>query len=606
MLKQGIGLALLCMVSHAYSADIIVTITTDVVKNDNECSLREAIQYVNNGLPEDGYYGCGGKDSSRTIILNSETYELEKEVKIFKSLELRTQYQTDFNDNRLGRNNAVIKMVGNERIFNIDRSLAPPAPPPLPDEPVIPDSNIGINFYEITLEGCGLDVCADKGGLIYNKEILNFNYSQLKKGHANLGGAIYNAGTSATGELLSYVYLSNSILRDNKAKQGAVIYSDFPQYYVEKSLIRDNHATDANASSFDIKTAFTETDFETVATISRGITNTTIYNNKGFVARVRDSLVINNITMIQNEMGLIIDAPLNKGVVANSILVKNGTEDCRIVAGGLAAQISNNLYSVGCAGDGAQALGATNLLAGSSAEGQCDITSDGILCPLREYEDYSIAYFKPRLLPSYTSESMSPIVNRGPFQQSTLYSCSPIDQRSITRDTNKELCDRGAIELKVDTSNSWNLGQDILFGQIANDMSVVDKLYDGELVTPAQCQVLFGQALDDKGQPWQPGCLKIEQTNTPSKGRITISQDGQVTYTPNGNWDGSDEFRILLVSSTTRFTDSSNLYIKIPTKIVQRPPNNFQDYKVKVSGGSVGLGSLVFLTGLIGFRRYKK
>jgi rhombotarget A family protien len=605
MLKRGIGLVLLCMASHVYSANIIVTTTEDVVANDNECSLREAIEYVNKGLPEAGYNGCGGKDSTKTIILNSKTYKLNAQVEIHKDLEIRTQYQSDFNDGRLGRHNAIIKMVGNDRLFEIDRKKAPPVP--VPDgETAEKDTIQTIQFHEVTLEGCGTGICADKGGLIYNKERLGFNYSQLLKGHARLGGAIYNESTYSEGVTLSYVYFLYTTIKDNKANQGAVYYGDFPQFFIEKSLIRDNEATDAAASSFDTLSAFTEEQLNALANESRGMLNTTIFNNKGFVAKIRDGVLINNITMIANEMGLIIDAPLSRATVANSILVQNGTEDCRIIAGGAADKISNNLYSTGCTGTSSQALGNITLFAGSSAEGECDVNSDGILCPLREYDDYTLPYFKPRLLPSYSTESNSPIVNRGPFQLSTLQACNVQDQRAKVRPNNKELCDRGAVELTVDSSKSWSLGQDILFGQIASDMTVKDKLHDGELVTPAQCQTIFGTALDQNGQPWQPGCLKVEQTNTPSKGRVTITQDGQVTYTPNSNWDGSDEFKIMVVSSTTRFTDSSNVYISIPTKIVQRPPNNFQDYKVKVSGGSLGFGSLVVLAGLIGFRRYKK
>ncbi len=61
MLKKSIGVATLLVASHAYSDNIKVTITEDIVKNDTECSLREAIDYINQGMPEAGYYGCGGK-----------------------------------------------------------------------------------------------------------------------------------------------------------------------------------------------------------------------------------------------------------------------------------------------------------------------------------------------------------------------------------------------------------------------------------------------------------------------------------------------------------------------------------------------------------------
>lgn len=135
-------------------------------------------------------------------------------------------------------------------------------------------------------------------------------------------------------------------------------------------------------------------------------------------------------------------------------------------------------------------------------------------------------------------------------------------------------------------------------------MSIADQLADGELITPAQCQALFGNPV--QGMQWQPGCMKIVQTNTPSKGTLTMTQDGEIVYTPNGDWHGSDEFKILVVTSTTRFSDSLNPYIEIPAKIVQDPPNDFKDYKVKTSGGAYGLGGLLILLGLIGLRRSKR
>ena len=74
MLKRGIGLGLLCVAGHAYRDNILVTTTEDIVKDDKQCSLREAVEYVNQntpdkGLPEKGYFGCGGKDASAIILL---------------------------------------------------------------------------------------------------------------------------------------------------------------------------------------------------------------------------------------------------------------------------------------------------------------------------------------------------------------------------------------------------------------------------------------------------------------------------------------------------------------------------------------------------------
>lgn len=123
MLKHGIGLLIFCVSSQVFSADIVVTTTDDTVKADNECSLREAIEYVNKGMPEVGYNGCGGKDASENIILSNAEYKLNSQINISRTLNLRARYDSSPTENMLGRKNAVIKMAGQDRIFNIDRSL---------------------------------------------------------------------------------------------------------------------------------------------------------------------------------------------------------------------------------------------------------------------------------------------------------------------------------------------------------------------------------------------------------------------------------------------------------------------------------------------------
>ena len=597
MLKQGIGLLVFCVSSQVFSADIVVTTTDDIVKADNACSLREAIEYINKGMPEAGYNGCGGKDASENIILSNTEYKLNSQINISKSLNLRTQYDSSPTENMLGRKNAVIKMVGQDRIFNIDRSL-------VDQNPEEKDNLIQVSLFEITLNGCDAVVCKDQGGLIYNKEILSIELGQLLNGKAREGGAIYNAGTYEKDKISSAVSIDKSLLQGNKAQQGGVIYSEIPQYSIKQSVIRDNEASASNAALFYARDGFDEETSKTLGTFfGRGISNSTIFNNSGYIIRVMDGMTINSVTMILNKMGLILDAPFKQAFIANSILAKNGTEDCKIINGGSTEKISNNLYSVGCEGTQSRALGDTNLIASSSVEGQCDIASDGILCPFKQSEGIILGYFRPRLLATDRTIADSLIVNKGPALNSGLLSCSGLDQRGTGRSANPELCDRGAIELKVDRQSTSNIGADIFYGQTGK-MSIADQLADGELISPSQCQDLFGSAPNN--QTWQAGCMKIVQTNTSSKGTTRISQDGEVTYIPNGNWHGSDEFKILVVTTTTRFNDSSNPYIEIPTKVVQSPENNFQDYKVKTSGGGYGFGGLMVLLGLIVLRRLKK
>ena len=598
MLKRGIGLGLLCIAGHAYSANITVNTVEDVDKADDQCSLREAIIYVNKGMPEAGYNGCGGKDSTAIIELESnKEYKLNSQIQITQSVDIKSVYETtvvEINPVQ-GKRNATIKMVGKDRIFNIDRGLD--------TSETAATGMLSVNLTEVTLSGCGQTNCATQGGLIYNKEYLTLNFGQLLNGYATQGGALYNAGAYASNASLSGIVITNSLIQGNKASEGAAIYSEIPAYLVSRSLIRDNEVTSSGGAVFESKDQFTEQALDNMGdAIARGILNSTLFNNKGYVVKVYDGMQVNNVTMLLNSMGLIVNAPFKKGFVANSIIAQNGSQDCTIQAGGEADQISNNLYSVGCQGTNSTSLGNTRLIAGSTTEGACDFSSDGILCPFAESKTVALGYFLPRILPNYTKLSDSPIVNRGPL---TAVRCSTEDQRGKSRpSTNSELCDRGSIELVLDTTTTTSVGSDITYGQTAS-FSISDQLQDGELVSAEECKAIFKKDTDDNGNPWKTGCLKIVQTNTVSKGTMTINQAGDLVYTPNGNWHGSDEFKINVVTSTTRFNESGNPYISITGRVVQSPPNDFKSDKVKVSGGSLGVVSLFGLLGLVAYRRKK-
>ncbi|RYZ92461.1 MAG: CSLREA domain-containing protein, partial [Moraxellaceae bacterium] len=95
MLKRTIGLGLLCMASHAYSANIVVnTLDDEDGVNNDKCSLREAINLINqtdaNGkIPTAGYAGCSGTDASPSIVLEAgKIYTLNKQVDIKKSISI--------------------------------------------------------------------------------------------------------------------------------------------------------------------------------------------------------------------------------------------------------------------------------------------------------------------------------------------------------------------------------------------------------------------------------------------------------------------------------------------------------------------------------------
>ena len=604
MLKRGIGVGLLCISGHAYCAgEIIVNTTADEVKQDNLCSLREAIEYINQGMPEAGYNGCGGKAATAVVLLEKQkTYELNSQIKIQKSLQLKTTYDSNVGDNQFGLNNATIKMIGNDRIFYVydDNSE---------------NAQYTVSLIEVNLEG-NPNSTINNGGLIFNREVLGLQYVSLKNGHAAVnGGAIYNEGVS-TDKTTGYVTAQNVIFQSNTAQQGAVIYSELPRFNFYQAVIRDNKATSSTTPTLLYSAIAFDDDSTSGNASSRlyGLKNSTIFSNTGYLANVRDGMIINNITMIRNSAGLYLQGPKGNAYVSNSIIVENGASNCTFAIDDK-TNLINNLTNTSAADCGQGSTSdpnvnvANNKLLAGNLEGKCDAApADGLLCPYYTPEKQFLGFFKPRLLMSYNTLSDSLIVNRGRVLSdgtnvTSLSSCEGSDQRGKTRST-KELCDLGAIELVIDADSITPVGQDILYGETAK-FSIADQLADGELLPASQCEALLGKRAD--GQAWQAGCLQIVQTNTPSKGTLTLDQEGNIVYVPNGNWHGSDEFKIRVMTTITRFSDSvGNRYIEIPAKIVQDPPNDFKDKKVKVSGGSIGYGMLMALLGLIGLRRYKR
>ncbi|MBJ9986365.1 rhombotarget A [Acinetobacter sp. S40] len=604
MLKRGIGVGLLFVAGHAYSAgEIIVNTTADEVKNDNLCSLREAIEYINQGMPEAGYNGCGGEDSTAVVLLEKQkTYELNSQIKIQKALQLKTTYDTDVSNNQYGKNNATIKMVGNDRIFYVydDNSES---------------AQYSVSLIEVNLDG-NPESTVNNGGLIFNRETLNLQYVKLTNGHASVnGGAIYNEGVS-TDTNVGYVTASNVIFQNNTAPQGAVIYSELPYFNIYQTVIRDNKATSSTLPTL-IYSAIAFDDDSTSANASSryfGLKNSTIFSNTGYITNVRDGMIVNNITMIRNSMGLYLQGPKGDAYVSNSIIVENGSKNC-VFAADDKTNLINNLTNTSMADCGSGTATdpnvnvANNKLLAGELEGKCDAApADGLLCPYYTPENQFLGFFKPRLLMSYKTLADSLIVNRGRVLSNgtnitSLSSCEASDQRGKTRST-KELCDIGAIELVIDADSISPVGQDILYGETAK-FSIADQLADGELLPASECEGLLGKR--DDGKAWQAGCLQIVQTNTPSKGTLTLDQEGNITYVPNGNWHGSDEFKLRIMTTITRFSDSvGSQYIDIPAKIVQDPPNDFESKKVKTSGGSFGYGMLIALLGLVGLRRFKK
>ncbi|NNP70901.1 rhombotarget A [Acinetobacter sp. Ac_5812] len=629
MLKRTLACALFAITGHAYSADIQVTTLADEDKDDAVCSLREAVEFLNKRSQkefENGYHGCGNKDASNNIILQREKeYILNSAITIKATANISTALSGDFNDSQKGMHNATIKIMGNDRLFVIDDGS-------------VENNLIPVGFSEINFKGSLSKI--NDGGLILNREALFIQYSRLSGGSATRGGAIYNAGIrSEEQKTAGVVSVTNSLLENNKAEQGAVIYSEMPLYQIAQSVVRNNEGMPgSNGALLYVQTGFNDdTIGSALAQGSSGIKNSTFYNNKGgYIANIREGMLLNNLTVVKNAAGFYLQAlkwkktieetigeekkevvkEFPSSYVSNSIIVANGNndfssslDDTTIVQSNFTTIECKSYNEIKCLPNVIwdQNNPEQTLISGDKDEGICTAPpAKGLLCPYYTPKDQMLGFFKPRLLVSYKQLTNSPIVNRGRiYSDRTDYNlggCEGSDQRGKSRSGYDELCDFGAIELIVNRAEIPIVGQDIFYGQTAK-FSVADSLLDGELLDPATCEAQLGKRPD--GQPWQVGCLEVVQTQTASKGKLTIDQDGNVVYVPNGDWHGADKFNLRVMTTTTRFNDVSNYFINIPATIVQDPPNNFQSKTVNVSGGSLGIGAIFVLLGLARLRRFK-
>lgn len=603
MLKRSIGLGVLCFAGHAYSADIILTTTEDIVKDDKECSLREAIAYVNQDMPEQGYFGCGGKASSANIIFEKKaTYKLNDQIKISAAVNLRTLYDLSFNDNKeLGLNNAIIQMVGKNNIFYIDDQKK---------------DLIKVSLTEITLQGCSETLCAEQGGLIYNNEFLALDRVKFTDGKANQGGAIYNAALPVEGnpDIRSLVEIKYSLFEHNKAQQGAILYSQVPQFRIANSVFRDNHTMQNTAANIYSAQQLDAAALLAFPLMSFKVSGSTFYNNKGPVINVRDGMGLNNLTIVGNTSGIQFNAPAKKAYLANSIVLGNPypssqDDNCNFNAEDQ-SYIQNNLVTASCGlGDASypnDLWSGTQLIAGEALEGECktlSVDQTSLLCPYTESESTFLGYFRPRILMNHHSLSDSLILNKGRLQLNSnapLMGCEAGDQRDERRHTDNSFCDRGAIEIIVPSSTGL-VGKDLLVGEIAT-IPLAEHLGDSDLVPKEQCDAILGK--NPTGEPWQAGCVQVLQNQTVSKGQLSVNEEGILVYTPRGGWRGADLFKIRLVTSSTRF-NQTNPYMELSVNIVQEAKNDMQSSKVTTSGGSFGWLSLFALFGLLGLRRYK-
>lgn len=621
MPKRMIGLRLFCLAGfflagNAYSANIIVN-TTDDDTTSGKCSLRNAIALTNsadsNGaLPTAGVKGCTG-DTATIVLVSGQTYNLKSAITITKKVQINSLPSNNTTSAYQGINNAVIKMVGTDRLFVVDDGN--------------PDiANIDVGFNQIDFIGCGTNgaaACATNGGLFYNRENLTLQYARMTNGiAANGGGAVFNDGiqnasapsTSAGQLTLDHVFFAN-----NQATLGGAVYSAQPHYEIISSVFRDNTTTGSGSATVYVQQPSSLVAGQVVSntgTRTGNIRNSTFFNNhSSYVVNLLDGMLINNSTIVKNDGGVLLAALGGFANLSNSIVSDNGGQDCTLGSGNQAGT-NNVVYRTGDCGNSPDSqnpninlstISHNQLIAGSTIDGACDLPpADGLLCPYHVDKNQFLGGFKPRLLVSYKAITDSPIVNRGRvFSNGTTlntYQCENNDARGNAREATV-LCDVGAIELTIGTPNP--IGQDILYYQTAN-IDMTDDLGDGQLWPATNCDDVYAdQPGFIKGTTkWQPGCMTASpSTYVPLKGSFSIDSNAMLKYTPFSNYHGTDFFNVNVVTTTTRFSQAVNdRALTLTGKVVMDPPDTFQNKTVH-TGGATGLVSLLGLLGLVLLRR---
>lgn len=632
MLKRTISLSLLCMASHAYSANIIVTTTADEDgTNPSACSLREAIQLINGEMirdPEDpskeiykdllnstaGYGGCGGKDAVSDVFYSAvielpfgKTYLLDREVRIRRSLTIRSDDLENGRD-RLGVNNPVIRAVGAHRLFDIN-DASPEA-----------TSIQSVIIQQVNLEGCAAtdptQVCETNGGIISNNENLLLSTLRVKGGRAGqLGGVVYST-TPQSSVTLTIVDMQN-----NTAPTGAALSFERPNFNIGGSYFSKNNTPSGSTGVvIHVREGVQQTNSSgqpvpVVTTRTGLVADSTFYQNDATVIDLREGIVINNTTLVDNRAGVRFLASRGGSNLANSIVAGNTQFDCQFGTGDQ-SYVNNNLFITGCnttlntlQTSQIQISGTDDtLLFAEQVDGQCaKPPARGLLCrpqpvattapELQDGTEIFNPYLRPRLLTEYLTLNDSKIVNKGrsisAIQQAL--TCTQNDQRSFER----TLCDIGAVELVIDNNRKTN-GLDIRFGDIAQ-LSLASLLGDGDLIPAEVCPDIFPTRQPENGV-WLEGCLTY--VKAPQKGLLTLEQNGQITYRPSSNFHGVDRFDYDVVTTTSRFSQGANdQKINIETTIVQEPVSSDSNRSVKLAGGALGWFGLLGLFGLMAVAR---
>ncbi|CAG1769616.1 partial putative outer membrane protein PmpB, partial [uncultured bacterium] len=206
--------------------DAIITVNTlvDTVANDGVCSLREAIQSANAGMPIGNCASGAGLDTivitaTGTIVLGSDLPALVQDVVI------------------VGPGPESLTISGNNAVRVISVT-----------------TGINVNLSEVTLANG--NAASENGGAIYNRGTLTISHVTLVNNTAHLGGGISNLGSlnmtstavynNSSSNVGGGIYnigtltVTNSALYSNTASNGGGIYSNLGVITIDRSALYGN------------------------------------------------------------------------------------------------------------------------------------------------------------------------------------------------------------------------------------------------------------------------------------------------------------------------------------------------------------------------------
>lgn len=555
--------------------------------------LKELSDFRTNGL-----FGCvsasatGSEGDSATLLLLPTPYLIDSPLTINLHLTIAAGTSTAtkedgslyaLEDNTLTLPlRPIIKANTNNALFIIDDGVA--------NDATVSTKPITVAFNNIDFVGCDQLCAITDGGIFLNKESLTITNSVISKGQATRhGGAIYNAS-------LASLAIKQSVLRENKAFDGAAIFSELNSVALENSLITQNKATTINNSIVTIKSALSN--FASSLVIPH-VDNTTISGNEGTAFSSYGDILFNNNTIVNNTIGIRLNNKLP--LIYNSIIARNSQADCDsfatipnddniYFANNLSVQnkgcptgfANNNNLTITDTGD-------ETLVADANNDGICDAPpAVGLLCPLGEFGGLTKTH-KPRLLASYTKLSDSPIINKGFYEiiGNSGLSCNSRDQRGFIRENDENNCDIGAVEIQTGLL-SYTQGDDIVFGQIKRFSPIVN-LADAELLPASYCASVLGAG------DYLNGCIKL--TDFPKHGVVQFDPlNADILYsTTNPNFHGFDKFSYSIVTTLSRFSDAINdRTLTTNVKVVSEPSGSASSKAL--DSGSMNIFSLLILS----------